>query len=574
MKTKATNFTRKYVFALSLIALFSISAYINLTHLISQQEDDAETINISGRQRMLSQRIPLLVSLCEKEDALNKENNNNKKHTENLEKLTKFIDLFEKSHKWLLSKKLSPKIEEIYFSPSTNLNQQVLNYILIVRNYTENHNVNTKQKIVEVSQEIIDDLDKAVFTYQKESEQRIKNLEKVEFFIVIFVLLILLLEAKFIFSPISANIARKTKELEQEKFNSDIITESNQSAIIAIGQDMKIQTFNKSAENMFGYTKEEMLNHASLSQIVPPEYRQKHKTGIENFMKTGISSGLVYKTIEIVGMRKNKEIFPIKISFGTNTDSNGQRIVVANIQDLTQEKEKDRLFFQQSKMAAMGEMLGNIAHQWRQPLNALHINIEMLEEDFNNGLINREFIENFIAKNTNTIHFMSKTIDDFKNFFKIDKEKVIFNAKDKIQEIVTMQLSQLKNHKINVSLSGDELHFLGFPSEFQQAILNALSNARDAIIDGGVADGCIEITLEQNQNKGKIKIHDNALGIKSDIVDRIFEPYFSTKEQGKGTGIGLYMSKMIIERNMGGTIFLNTQCEEGTEFIIEMEIAK
>ncbi|MDD3463655.1 MAG: ATP-binding protein [Sulfurospirillaceae bacterium] len=574
MKTKATNFTRKYVFALSLIALFSISAYINLTHLISQQEDDAETINISGRQRMLSQRIPLLVSLCEKEDALNKENNNNKKHTENLEKLTKFIDLFEKSHKWLLSKKLSPKIEEIYFSPSTNLNQQVLNYILIVRNYTENHNVNTKQKIVEVSQEIIDDLDKAVFTYQKESEQRIENLEKVEFFIVIFVLLILLFEAKFIFSPISANIARKTKELEQEKFNSDIITESNQSAIIAIGQDMKIQTFNKSAENMFGYTKEEMLNHASLSQIVPPEYRQKHKTGIENFMKTGISSGLVYKTIEIVGMRKNKEIFPIKISFGTNTDSNGQRIVVANIQDLTQEKEKDRLFFQQSKMAAMGEMLGNIAHQWRQPLNALHINIEMLEEDFKNGLIDKKFIDNFISKNTSTIHFMSKTIDDFKNFFKIDKEKVIFNAKDKIQEIVTMQLSQFKNHKINVSLSGDELHFLGFPSEFQQAILNVLSNARDAIIDGGVADGCIEITLEQNQNKGKIKIHDNALGIKSDIVDRIFEPYFSTKEQGKGTGIGLYMSKMIIERNMGGTIFFNPECKEGAELIIEMEIAK
>jgi signal transduction histidine kinase len=211
----------------------------------------------------------------------------------------------------------------------------------------------------------------------------------------------------------------------------------------------------------------------------------------------------------------------------------------------------------------MGEMMGAIAHQWRQPLNALNLNIQNLEDDFDEGLIDRAFVKGFIAKNTQTILFMSKTIDDFRNFFKIDKAKQLFSVKEALLETLALQSAQFKNRHIEVRIHGDDLEIHGFKGEFQQVILNILNNAKDALVETKSDGGHISITLEPTF----LSIEDDAGGIDEAILERIFEPYFTTKDQGEGTGIGLYMSKMIIEKNMGGHLRVENG-KRGAKFTI------
>jgi len=209
---------------------------------------------------------------------------------------------------------------------------------------------------------------------------------------------------------------------------------------------------------------------------------------------------------------------------------------------------------QQSKLASMGEMIGAIAHQWRQPLNEIGISIQNTKYDFQNGQIDEAYIKHFIDENKKVIKFMSKTIDDFRNFFRTDKEKNDFKVKESIQSVISMQSAQLKHHNIALNISGDEFIYNGLQSEFQQVILNLINNAKDELIkvsfDSTNKYPTINITIKDNI----IYVEDNGGGIPKDIIERIFEPYFTTKEQGKGTGMGLYMSKMIIEDNMGGQL--------------------
>ncbi len=206
---------------------------------------------------------------------------------------------------------------------------------------------------------------------------------------------------------------------------------------------------------------------------------------------------------------------------------------------------------QQSKMAQMGEMIGAIAHQWRQPLNIISTSIQNLKYDYKEGALEDEaFVKSFIDKNKKTIKFMSATIDDFRNFFRLDKEKSDFNVKEMTESVISMQSFQLKSNNISLTISGDEFIFNGFKSEYQQVILNLISNAKDALIENNIQNPTIKIELKNNI----ITIEDNAGGVSDKVIDRIFEPYFTTKEQGKGTGMGLYMSKMIIEDNMNAEL--------------------
>ena len=218
------------------------------------------------------------------------------------------------------------------------------------------------------------------------------------------------------------------------------------------------------------------------------------------------------------------------------------------------------LLQQQSKLASMGEMIGAIAHQWRQPLNALAINIQNLEDDYDDGLIDRSFLEKFSDKNMKTIKFMSKTIDDFRNFFRIDKEKQVFSVKKAIEEVISIQSAQLKDREIEINMRGDDFYIDSYEGEFKQVVLNLINNAKDAIDENEIKEGKINITIK----KDELTIEDNGGGIPKDIINRVFEPYFTTKETGKGTGIGLYMSKLIIEENMDGQISISNSTDGKT----------
>jgi len=215
---------------------------------------------------------------------------------------------------------------------------------------------------------------------------------------------------------------------------------------------------------------------------------------------------------------------------------------------IEENRKKDQIMFQQSKLASMGEMMGAIAHQWRQPLNVLAINIQMLEDMEENGEINTNFIENFVEKNMETIQFMSQTIDDFKDFFEPTKQKEIFKLEDSITEVLKLIEKQLQNYNISINISSDNSEIESYKSEFKQVILNLLNNSKEAFIENNIQNPQIDIEIKERV----ITFSDNAGGIPKEIQNRVFEPYFTTKDNG--TGIGLYMSKIIIEEHLNGKI--------------------
>jgi CheY-like chemotaxis protein len=234
-------------------------------------------------------------------------------------------------------------------------------------------------------------------------------------------------------------------------------------------------------------------------------------------------------------------------------------ILEQKVQEQVQQmRKKDEMIFHQSKLASMGEMIGAIAHQWRQPLNALNINIQNLEEDFDEGLVDKEFIEEFMIKNREIIEFMSKTIDDFRNFFRVDKQKANFSVLSVVNDVLAIESAQLKDKDIQVEILGDDFTAYGLKNEFGQVLLNLINNSKDAIVCNHIPNPKITIKLLDHE----VKVIDNGGGIESDVIERVFEPYFTTKEQGKGTGLGLYMSKMIIESNMSGKISVVTKDNE------------
>ena len=173
--------------------------------------------------------------------------------------------------------------------------------------------------------------------------------------------------------------------------------------------------------------------------------------------------------------------------------------------EIEKNRKKDLVVQEQTKLAAMGEMVGSIAHQWRQPLNALNINIQNLEDDFEDGLIDKKFLDNFIENNSNIIKFMSTTIDDFRNFFRIDKEKVDFNIKEAIDNVANIQGAVLRNFNISLNITGDGFKIHSFKNEFSHVILNLINNSKDALLNNNTKDTTNIITkrniLKTNKHK-------------------------------------------------------------------------
>ncbi|WP_320033348.1 ATP-binding protein [Halarcobacter sp.] len=222
------------------------------------------------------------------------------------------------------------------------------------------------------------------------------------------------------------------------------------------------------------------------------------------------------------------------------------------IEESEKNKEKDRMLFQQNKMAAMGEMLSNIAHQWRQPLASISAAISSLKLQKELGIVDNNNFNttcDLILKNSS---YLSQTIEDFKNFFKKDREKCNFLLKKSIAENITLLKEKLKHDQIQVLVDIDDtIELFGYKNEFQQAILNIINNSIDAL--NSKDDIKIKIIKIDYANK-ILSITDSARGIKKEILTRIFEPYFTTKHQSQGTGIGLYMTREILTKHMGFNI--------------------
>jgi PAS domain S-box-containing protein len=238
-------------------------------------------------------------------------------------------------------------------------------------------------------------------------------------------------------------------------------------------------------------------------------------------------------------------------------------------------KDKEQLLISQSRLAAMGEMIGNIAHQWRQPLNMLSLKKTILVDDYYDNSITKEDVEKYDTEVDNIIQHMSQTIDDFRNFFLPSKAKEVFSLKLSIEDAIKILYTSLENNYIKFEQYIEkDYNIYGYKSEFQQVVLNIVNNAKDAILMAKdkklITIGNIILVVKNINNKIFVDITDNGGGIKHDILDKIFEPYFSTKFETQGTGIGLYMSKMIIEKNMNGKL-LARNTDHGACFSIELD---
>lgn len=226
-------------------------------------------------------------------------------------------------------------------------------------------------------------------------------------------------------------------------------------------------------------------------------------------------------------------------------------------EEIEKNRQKDSLLFQQAKLAAMGEMIGNIAHQWRQPLNIISMLFQKIHRQHTNGTLDSKAMAHSLNQAMDTINHMSQTIDDFRGHFEPNKEKVYYTLCGVIENTITLvePSFNLANITLEMSIQSD-VELYGFPEDLKQVLLNLVNNAKDAILSNNISNGAIrlEVASSDDQSEAIIRIYDNGGGIDSQSIDKIFEPYFTTKHKSQGTGIGLYMSKRIIEERLDGNI--------------------
>jgi C4-dicarboxylate-specific signal transduction histidine kinase len=239
--------------------------------------------------------------------------------------------------------------------------------------------------------------------------------------------------------------------------------------------------------------------------------------------------------------------------------------------EVEKNREKDQFLIQKSKFIALGEMISNIAHQWRQPLNELSSIMMNIKMRYQKGLLDSEYMQKKGDDIDRLLEFMSQTIDDFRNFFIPDKKMKLFSIKQAVMRVLSIMESSLKDKNIKIVINIDkDIKIYGYESEFEQVVLNILSNAKYALMKNSIKNPQVVISLESNNNETiKLYIKDNAGGIRTKPIEKIFEPYFTTKDTSSGTGIGLYMSKLIIEKNMKGSLKAHND-EDGAVFCIKL----
>jgi len=246
-----------------------------------------------------------------------------------------------------------------------------------------------------------------------------------------------------------------------------------------------------------------------------------------------------------------------------NLNLNLENLVKAEIK---KNEEKTKMLFLQSRLASMGEMIANIAHQWRQPLNELSITLFKLKESVKSN----EKFEAGYEHAKRVIKGMSQTIEDFRNFFSVEREREPFFPSAAVENALKMVQGTYEKEGIDVNLElKSEGQIYGFESQLCQAVIILLSNAKDALANKK-NDKKVTLTLETKDKFAIIRVTDNAGGIKEEIMDKIFEPYFTTKHPSAGTGIGLYMLKSIAKTRGGGAGAKNEKL--GAEFEIKLPL--
>ena len=307
-----------------------------------------------------------------------------------------------------------------------------------------------------------------------------------------------------------------------------------QKAILSIDDDTKNELFNKwifqEKIKEFDYAVIWKISIVLLIIILAILYRQKLLRKLNTELKCAVNE----KTKELQEINNQLE-YKIKIAVEENI-------------------KKDRLLSRQQKMISMGQMIENIAHQWRQPLSLITTSLSAVKLKKQLNDLDDEYLIKSIDTVLNTSKYLSNTIDDFRYFFKPQKEKEKFLLKNCVDKTLELLKSAFFENKISVIEDIDEIVLFGYETELIQVLINILNNSKDALLNTNDKERVVFIEAKRENQKIVIKIKDNAGGIDSEILEKVFEPYFTTKHQSQGTGIGLYMCEEIIYKHMNGHI--------------------
>jgi signal transduction histidine kinase len=249
-------------------------------------------------------------------------------------------------------------------------------------------------------------------------------------------------------------------------------------------------------------------------------------------------------------------------------DEQGQQLGLCGaILDLTREKEHESILLRQSRHALIGEMISNIAHQWRQPINAIGLIAQNMKFDAADGALTQELIDDYTGKIFSLVAHMSGTIDEFRSFFQSGKQMTAFRIADAVDQALGIVAASLASHGIHVEWQPDPtLEAYGYPKELAQVLLNLLGNAKEAIIENDVAAGRIAIATCRQNDRILLTVADNGGGIDADALPDIFSANYTTKKNG--TGLGLFMSLKIMEHKGGGIQARNGA--SGAEFQLDL----
>lgn len=347
----------------------------------------------------------------------------------------------------------------------------------------------------------------------------------------------------------------------------------DESSIVSKTDKNGLITFvNKKFCEISGYEEDELIGKSH--NIV--RHPSMTKEFFNNLWKT-ITNKEIFKGV-IVNKKKNGLVYYVDTTIIPILDEKEENIVefVAIRYDITNEvllqkelEEKQKIIFLQSRMASLGQMLGNIAHQWRQPLTELNLSLFNLKKAFENE--NKKEIENLYSNSKNLILGMSSTIDDFTNFFAPKKQKEAFLINQSINEALKILNRVLEDENINIKFDIlKDLEIFGLKNELTQVLLNLINNSKDAFVQKNITNKEITIKTYTNAKDDFVYLEyiDNAQGLSKELFDKIYEPYFTTKHQSIGTGLGLFICKIIIENSFKGEI-MHENISNGLKFTLK-----
>jgi len=380
-----------------------------------------------------------------------------------------------------------------------------------------------------------------------------------------------------LYSEVESKLKQSLEELTSKKEELQAVFDLAANGISILDRDGMFLYANKFFQNMMEYTMEELYSESCIS-LSSPEYAAPSQTAvqkaiqygsIEKFKKVCVTKSGTHlnASMSLAYLESRDEIIMITSDITEDIEYQDKlkRQVEIEVEKRTQQHE---IMCHQSRLAAMGEMIDSIAHQWRQPLNSLGIIVQGLRHISAQEEIEVKFLKEIESEIMQKLNYMSQTIDDFSLFFRISKQKESFDILKSIEDAISLIDIQLKNYNIIIEIIKDkksDLRVFGFVNEFRQVILNMINNSMTAIISKDVQNGKIKIFINSIQETLQIEIIDNGGGISSEDMPKIFNPYFTTKE--KGSGIGLYMSKVIIESHMDGLLSVENS-KEGAKFTI------